>query len=50
MAVAIWNHAPSADELLTRRLAQGWLPQPTATRAGAQILGYAACRLPKAAG
>ena len=34
---------PSADELLDDRLARGWRPTPTATRAGEVILGHAAC-------
>lgn len=42
MAVAIWDHAPTADELLRRRLASGWTPRPTATRDGEVILGHAA--------
>jgi hypothetical protein len=42
-AVAVWNHSPTDDELLDARLAAGWRPTPTATREGAQILGYAAC-------
>jgi hypothetical protein len=48
MAVAIWDHEPSADELLTRRLDQGWQPTPTATCDGDVVLGFAAktaCRL-----
>ena len=43
MAVAIWDHRPSADELLAARVAAGWAPTPTATRQGDVILGYAAC-------
>ena len=43
MAVAIWDHRPDADALLARRLARGWIPRPTATRAGPVILGHAAC-------
>lgn len=44
-AVAVWNHAPSADELLDARLARGWTPLPTATVDGDVILGHAACRV-----
>lgn len=44
MAVAIWDHAPSADELLDRRLQSGWTPRPTATHEGDVILGHAATR------
>jgi hypothetical protein len=43
MAVAIWDHEPTPAELLGRRLARGWRPLPTATRAGDVVLGYAAC-------
>ena len=43
MAVAIWDHRPVAEELLTRRLERGWRPTPTAMQDGAVILGYAAC-------
>ncbi len=45
MAVAIWDHLPSPDELLARRLDRGWSPRPTATRNGPQVLGHAACLL-----
>jgi len=46
-AVAVWDHAPSAQELLEARLARGWRPTPTATRDGDKILGYAAaCAVP----
>ena len=43
MAVAIWDHRPTADELLDLRLGRGWRPTPTATVEGDVILGYAAC-------
>jgi hypothetical protein len=43
MAVAIWEHRPTPNELLDRRLAGGWRPTPTATVEGDVILGYAAC-------
>jgi hypothetical protein len=42
-AVAVWDHEPSPDELLDRRLARGWSPVPTATRDGDVVLGHAAC-------
>jgi hypothetical protein len=42
-AVAVWPHRPSADELLERRLADGWNPTPTRLQTGPQILGHAAC-------
>jgi hypothetical protein len=43
-AVAVWDHAPTADELLDARLASGWTPTATAMRDGDRILGHAACR------
>jgi hypothetical protein len=42
-AVAVWDHRPSARELLDARVARGWRPTPTGTRSGPQVLGYAAC-------
>jgi len=43
-AVAVWDHRPSADELLQARLDAGWTPTPTALRdGGEQVLGHAAC-------
>jgi len=42
-AVAVFDHAPSAAELLSARLARGWRPTPSALREGARILGYASC-------
>jgi hypothetical protein len=43
MAVAIWDHRPSADELLDKRVAAGWRPMTTATKEGDIVLGHAAC-------
>ncbi|HVG63786.1 MAG TPA: hypothetical protein VNA24_34800 [Hyalangium sp.] len=45
-AVSVWDHKPTADELLDARMASGWAPTPTSTREGDQILGHAACRVP----
>ncbi|MDI1481606.1 hypothetical protein [Polyangium sp. y55x31] len=42
-AVAVWDHKPTAAEMLEARLARGWTPTPTATRDGPVVLGYAAC-------
>jgi hypothetical protein len=42
-AVAVWNHHPTADELLAARLARGWAPTATAMQDGQVILGHAAC-------
>jgi hypothetical protein len=41
----VWDHLPSADELLSARISRGWQPTPTATQKGPQILGHA-CKLP----
>lgn len=41
----MWDHRPSADELLDERLAAGWQPQPSALQAGDAVLGHAACRI-----
>lgn len=45
MAVAIWNHKPSADELLARRLHRGWAPRTSSTTRGHVVMGHAACLL-----
>jgi hypothetical protein len=42
-AIAIWDSRPTADELLQRRLLEGWQPTPSLLADGEQILGYAAC-------
>ena len=42
-AVAVWPHKPSPDELLQRRLRDGWRPYLTRTQEGRQVLGHAAC-------
>ncbi|MBL8715355.1 MAG: hypothetical protein JNL79_05135 [Myxococcales bacterium] len=44
-AVAVWDHRPTPQELLETRLAAGWVPTPTGTRSGAQVLGFAGCVL-----
>ena len=52
-AVAVWDHRPSARELLDARVAAGWTPTPTAVRGGEEILGYArdlACAKPAPSG
>lgn len=43
MAVAIWDHCPSAAELLEQRLRTGWRPTASALKEGERVLGYAAC-------
>jgi hypothetical protein len=40
----VWDHRPTADELLATRIAAGWSPTPTGTVDGPQVLGHAACR------
>jgi hypothetical protein len=40
-AVAVWDHQPSADELLDARLSKGWKPTPSPMKDGPQILGHA---------
>jgi len=39
----VWDHRPSAAELLRERLEHGWTPTPTKLRDGDRVLGYAAC-------
>ena len=43
MAVAIWDHRPTAAEILGRRVASGWAPTASALKDGQRVLGYAAC-------
>lgn len=43
--VSVWDHQPTADELLDARLARGWLPVPTSTVDGDVVMGHAACRV-----
>jgi hypothetical protein len=40
----VWDHRPTADELLDARVARGWMPTPTGTVDGPQVLGHA-CKL-----
>jgi hypothetical protein len=44
-AVSVWDHRPTADELLEDRLARGWTATPTAMVDGLRVLGHAACRV-----
>jgi hypothetical protein len=39
----VWDHTPSARELLDDRLLHGWRPTPTALQIGDRVLGYASC-------
>jgi hypothetical protein len=41
----VWDHQPTADELLDRRLTNGWEPTPSLLKVGPTILGHAACRV-----
>ena len=41
-SLAVWDHRPTAQELLEARLAHGWRPTSTATQTGPRILGFAA--------
>lgn len=42
-SVSLWDHAPTANELLHSRLKSGWTPTASELRGGPQILGHAAC-------
>jgi hypothetical protein len=39
----VWDHQPSAAELLADRLERDWQPTPSALKDGDRVLGYAAC-------
>jgi hypothetical protein len=41
-AVAVWEHKPTADELLTYRLSIGWKPTCSLLQSGPIVLGHAA--------
>jgi len=45
-SVSVWDHRPTAAELLDDRIARGWVATPTGTVDGPVVLGYAACRFP----
>ena len=40
----MWDHRPTADELLEARVARGWRPTPTSTVDGDVVMGHA-CKL-----
>lgn len=42
-AVAVWNHLPGAEELLSRRVESGWTPRPSILKEGDRVVGHAAC-------
>ncbi|HEY7160322.1 MAG TPA: hypothetical protein VH815_03645 [Acidobacteriota bacterium] len=39
----MWDHQPTADELLKARLDEGWKPTPSLLKDGNKVLGHAAC-------
>jgi hypothetical protein len=39
----VWDHRPTADELLATRLALGWAPEPSRLKDGDVVEGHAAC-------
>ena len=43
----MWDHKPTADELLDWWLARGWDPTPSLLKDGPTILGHAGCRVRK---
>lgn len=43
MAVAVWDHVPSATEILDVRMASGWMPRPSLLKDGDRVVGHAAC-------
>ena len=42
-SVSVWDHKPTAEELLQMRIREGWSPTPSPLKDGEAILGYAAC-------
>ena len=42
-AVAVFDHRPTAREVLERRLERGWRPMASRLRTGDRMEGYAAC-------
>ena len=42
-AIAIWDYAPTADELLAVRVNEGWRPTPSKLQDGDRVIGHAAC-------
>jgi len=41
--VSVWDHRPTADEILEKRLEGGWRPTPSRLRDGDAVEGHAAC-------
>ena len=46
-AVAVWDHVPSAKELLDSRLKNGWSPRPSMLKEGDRVVGHAVCIVAK---
>jgi hypothetical protein len=42
-AVAVWDKHPTADELLQRRVENGWKPTPSRLKDGDIVVGHGAC-------
>jgi hypothetical protein len=43
----VWDHRPTADELLQARVAAGWTPTATSTVDGDLVMGHACTLLPR---
>ena len=41
--VSVWDHKPTPDEVLGKRLQAGWKPTPSRLADGDVVEGYAAC-------
>ena len=39
----MWDHQPTASEILEKRLQGGWEPTPSELQDGPVVEGYAAC-------
>lgn len=46
----MWDHRPTADELLAKRLFLGWAPKPSLLKDGDVVEGHAACVVAAKAG
>ena len=41
--VSVWDHLPTAGEILDRRVEVGWRPRASRLRSGDVVEGFAAC-------
>jgi hypothetical protein len=41
--VSVWDHLPTAREILDQRLEAGWRPTPSLLQDGDVVEGFAAC-------